>query len=134
MENMKHYVQLKDGVVYVHHQSPNSVDTSAEHIFDVDPSEESYLLKRYINGEFLEPQEIKWAVLDSDNDNTVIGIKTTNFSSEVEGPIITDANVKVLWKWDGSEFVAPTTAPVITPVVLENPGPGLPEVPEQITE
>ena len=110
---MKKYVQLKDNVVYAEHESPNPVDTSAENILEVEASEESYLLKRYVNGEFLQPQEIKWALLDEDNDNTVIGIKTTHFSSEAEGPIITDNNVKVLWKWNGSEFVSPESlAPV----------------------
>jgi hypothetical protein len=117
---MKKYVQLKDGVVYAQHESENPVDTSAEHIIEVEEGSESYLLKRYVNGEFLDPQKIKWAVLDSANDDTVISIESTNFSSEVDGPIITDENVKVLWKWNGTEFIAPVTvmSVEIAPVVV----------------
>jgi len=117
---MKKYVQLKDNVVYAEHESENPVDTSADHVIEVEEGSESYLLKRYVNGEFLDPQKIKWAVLDSANDNTVISVESTNFSSEVDGPIITDENVKVLWKWNGTEFIAPVTVmPVeIAPVVV----------------
>jgi hypothetical protein len=121
---MKKYVQLKDNVVYAEHESANPVDTSAENVIEVEHGSESYLLKRYVDGQFLEPQKIKWALLDSANDNTVISIQTTNFSSEVDGPIITDENVKVLWKWNGTEFIAPVTVtPVeIAPVVVLEPG------------
>jgi hypothetical protein len=121
---MKKYVQLKDGVVYAEHESENPVDTSAENIIEVEEGSESYLLKRYVDGQFLDPQKIKWAVLDSENDNTVVSIESTNFSSEVNGPIITNENVKVLWKWNGTEFIAPVTVtPVeIAPVVVLEPG------------
>jgi hypothetical protein len=124
---MKKYVQLKDGVVYAEHESDNPVDTSAENIIEVEEGSESYLLKRYVDGQFLDPQKIKWAVLDSANDNTVISIETTNFSSEVDGPIIDDENVKVLWKWNGTEFIPPVTVmPVeITPVVVLEQATGL---------
>jgi hypothetical protein len=119
---MKKYVQLKDNVVYAEHESPNPVDTSSDNVIEVDATEESYLLKRYVGGDFLAPQEIKWALLDSDNDNTVIAIKSNYFSSEVQGPVITDNNVKILWKWNGSEFVAPeivASVPVVTVEVQE---------------
>jgi hypothetical protein len=124
---MKKYIQLKDGVVYAEHESANPVDTSAENVIEVEQGSESYLLKRYVDGQFLDPQKIKWAVLDSANDDTVISIESTNFSSEVDGPIITDENVKVLWKWNGTEFIAPVTVmPVeIAPVVVLDQTAGL---------
>jgi hypothetical protein len=112
---MGKYVQLKDGVVFAEHESANPVDTSAAHVIEVEEGSESYLLKRYVDGQFLDPQKIKWAVLDSTNDNTVISIESTSFSSEVDGPVVTDENVKVLWKWNGTEFIAPVT---VTPVAV----------------
>jgi hypothetical protein len=124
---MKKYVQLKDNVVYAEHESPNPVDTSSDNVIEVDATEESYLLKRYVNGDFLAPQEIKWALLDSDNDNTVIAIKSNYFSSEVEGPVITDNNVKILWKWNGSEFVAPATVASVPVVTVPSPQPAVSE-------
>ena len=29
------------------------------------------------------------------------------FSSDVKGPIVTDSNVSILWKWNGTSFIAP---------------------------
>lgn len=114
MTTMKHFVQLKDNVVFAYHQSSTEIDVPGDNIIEVDENGESYLFKRYENGTFLDPQLIKWAILDENNDNTVIGFNSSYFSSDINGPIVTDKNVKVLWKWDGSNFVAPETKQIDT--------------------
>jgi hypothetical protein len=114
---MKHFVQLKDNVVFAYHSSSTEVDIPGDNIIEVSEEATAHLNKKYENGNFVDATLIKYAVLDASNDNTVTNIKETYFSSEVDGPVVTDSNVKILWKWNGSEFVAPTAiAPlVITP-------------------
>lgn len=105
---MKYFVHLKDDVVFAYHESSTEVDIPGDNIIEVNNNGESYLGKKYVNGQFVDAPEIKYAVLDSDNDNTVIGIEKTIYSSDVKGPVISDSNVKVLWKWNGSNFIAPS--------------------------
>jgi hypothetical protein len=105
---MKYFVHLKDDVAFAYHESSTEVDIPGDNIIEVDENVESYLSKKYVNGSFIEAPIIKYAILD--NSNTVISIEKTIFSSDAEGKhIITDPNVKVLWKWNGSEFVSPET-------------------------
>lgn len=120
---MRHFVQLKDDVVFAFHSSSTEVDIPGDNIIQVDESGENLLNKKYINGEFVDAPLIKYAILDENNDNTVVSIESTYFSSDVKGPVITDSNVKILWKWNGSEFVSSdvvsqaeiTVLPVVTP-------------------
>jgi hypothetical protein len=102
---MKYFVQLKDNVVFAYHESPNEIDTPGDNIIEVGSNGRSYLRKKYVNGEFIDAPVIKYAILDSNN--TVIDIKETIYSSEVTGQIIDNTEVKVLWTWDGNQFVSP---------------------------
>ncbi len=111
---MRYFVHVKDDVIYAWHESSSEVDIDGDNVHQVEFADDSILNKKYVNGSVLDAEKIKYAVLDADNDNTVIGIKETYFSSEVDGPIITDSSVKVLWKWNGSTFVAPN---VVAPAV-----------------
>jgi hypothetical protein len=112
---MKHFVQLKDGVVFAYHSSSTEVDIPGDNIIEVAEEGVAYLNKKHQDGNFIDAPVIKYAVLDASNDNTVIGIETTLFSSDVKGPVITNDEVKILWKFDGESFVGPTT---ISPVEI----------------
>lgn len=105
---MKHFVQLKDNVVFAFHSSSTEVDIPGDNIIEVESNGENYLNMKYENGSFIEAPLIKYAILDENNDNTVIGIESTRFSSDVKGTIINNNDVKVLWKWNGTEFVPPS--------------------------
>jgi hypothetical protein len=106
MENLKTFVHLKDDVVFAYHQSATEIDIPGDNIIQVEVEGESLLGKKYNNGNFINAPIIKYAIIDIDN-NTVIGINKTFFSSEVNGPIINNENVKVLWTWDGDNFNSP---------------------------
>lgn len=111
-EDMKYFVHLKDNVVFAWHESATEIDVEGDNIIQVPNNGEEYLKKKYVNGNFVDAEEIKYAILDENNDNTVISIEKTFFSSDVKGPIITDPSVKVLWKWNGSSFVEPVSATI----------------------
>lgn len=111
---MRYFVHVKDDVIYAWHESSNEVDIDGDNVHQVEFADDSTLNKKYENGTISNAEKIKYAVLDLENDNTVVGIKETYFSSEVEGPIITDPSVRVLWKWNGESFVSPNTvAPAV---------------------
>jgi hypothetical protein len=115
-DDMKHFVHLKDGVVFAHHQSPNEVDVEGDNIIEVDGNEEDYLLKKYENGQFSNAPLLRYAILDKKNNNTVIGIETTYFSSDVkDNVLITDPDVDILWTWNGTTFDQPNK---ITPLEI----------------
>ncbi len=115
---MKYFVQLKDDVVFAYHESSTEVDIPGDNIIEV-PSDGAQLLrKKYVNGEFIDAPVIKYAILDENNDNTVIGIEQTIFSSDVKGPVISNNDVKILWKWNGSEFVSPNTVTSLPTIVV----------------
>jgi hypothetical protein len=116
---MKNYVQLKDGIVFAAHQSQFDVDDSGPNVWLVEEDASDKLGKTYNtnNGTFSNATEIKYAVLDSNN--TVVQILSTVFSSEVDGPIITDDAVKVLSTWDGENFVPNANVAAASITVLE---------------
>jgi hypothetical protein len=122
---MKTYVQLKDDVVFVQHQTEGIMDTSSGNIIEVDPSLGSYMYKKVSGDSFVDADKIRYAIIDTGNNNTVIGIRETYFSSEVEGTIITNPDVSVLWTWDGSQFNAP---------VVEDPTPVVSVAPPEPTD
>jgi hypothetical protein len=115
---MRHYVQLKDGVVFAAHQSTSEVDDSGPNVWAVDEDGSDKVGKLYDNGNFSDAPVIKYATIDESNGNTVVGIHSTVFSSEVTGPVITDSAVKVLWTWNGTEFVPPN---IVEPVEIIMP-------------
>jgi hypothetical protein len=117
---MKYFVQLKDDIVFAYHQSSTEVDIPGDNIIEVQEEGYNYLKKKYVNGEFIDAPLIKYAVLDTFNDNTVISIESTIFASDVKGPVVNDDNVKVLWKWNGSEFVAPNTVASLPEITVGN--------------
>jgi hypothetical protein len=124
---MKNYVQLKDGIVFAAHQSQFDVDDSGPNVWLVEEDASDKLGKAYNtnNGTFSNAAEIKYAVLDSNN--TVVQILSTVFSSEVDGPIITDDAVKVLSTWDGENFVPNANVGAASITVTEaEPEPVLP--------
>jgi len=115
---MRYFVHLKDNIVFAYHQSETEVDIEGDNIVQVTNSGETYLGKKYENGNFIDAPVIKYAIIDSANDNIVVGIEETIYSSDIKGPIISDPSVKVLWKWNGSEFVAPNTPTQISTAVV----------------
>jgi hypothetical protein len=111
---MKHFVQLKDNVVFAYHSSSTEVDIPGDNIIEVESDGEKYLNKKYENGNFVDATMIKYATLE---DNTVVTINKTLFSSEVSGPIVDDT-VKIMATWDGTTFTNPSTVSSVehTPV------------------
>jgi hypothetical protein len=109
---MKNYVQLKDGIVFAAHQSQFDVDDSGPNVWLVEEDASDKLNKAYNTNTrtFSDAPLIKYALLDSNN--TVVRILSTVFSSEVNGPIITNDSVKVLSTWDGENFIPNETIPV----------------------
>jgi hypothetical protein len=103
---MKHFVQLKDDVVFAYHSSSTEVDIPGDNIIEVDENGEALLNKKYVNGSFVDAPVIKYANLDSNN--TVISMGETVFSSEVPSDAkIADDSVKILSVWNGSSFDTP---------------------------
>jgi hypothetical protein len=111
---MKHFVQLKDNVVFAYHSSSTEVDIPGDNIIEVESDGEQYLNKKYENGNFVDATIIKYATLE---DNTVVTINKTLFSSEVSGPIVDDT-VRIMATWDGTTFTNPGTVSSVeqTPV------------------
>ena len=111
---MKYFVQLKDDVVFAYHSSSTEVDIPGDNIIEVESDGEKHLNKKYENGNFVDAPLIKYAVLEN---NTVISINKTIFSSEVTGPIADDT-VKIMATWDGTTFTNPEVVvpPVNVPV------------------
>jgi hypothetical protein len=122
---MKTYVQLKDGVIMAQHQTQGEMDLSSENILEVDGSLGSYMYKKVSGDSFVDADKIRYAIIDTGNNNTVIGIRETYFSSEVQGTIITNPDVNILWTWDGSQFNAP---------VVEDPTPTVSVAPPEPTD
>lgn len=120
---MKHYVQLKDGVVFAVISSDKEIETS-DTVIEVLDNPESYLNKGYDGDTFIDPELFKYAILDG---NTVVEIKKTYFISDIEkdnGVLINNDSVKVLWEWNGKHGVEKEFTPPIEvhtmPVVVEN--------------
>jgi hypothetical protein len=111
---MKHFVQLKDDVVFAYHSSSTEVDIPGDNIIEVDENGEALLNKKYVNGSFVDAPVIKYAKLDSNN--TVIFMGETVFSSEVPSDAkLADDSVKILSVWNGTSFDTPgSVAPVAT--------------------
>lgn len=101
---MKYFVQLKDDVVFAYHSSSTEVDIPGDNIIEVESNGESYLNKKYENGNFVDAPIIKYAVLE---DNKVVQINNTFFASDATGPIIGNNDVKIMATWDGTEFHNP---------------------------
>ena len=109
---MKHFVQLKDDVVFAYHSSSTEVDIPGDNIMEVDQDGEALLNKKYVNGSFVDAPVIKYATLDSNN--TVVALNETVFSSDVPSSAkIADDSVKILSVWNGTSF---DTATVVAPV------------------
>ena len=118
---MKHYVQLKDGIVFATHSSPSNVDDSGPNVWEVETDATDKLGKLYSNGEFSDAPLIKYAIVDSNN--MVLFIKETKYSSEVTGPIITSDDVSVFWTWNGENFTSPLAVEPAQPAAEETPAP-----------
>ena len=119
---MKHYVQLKDGIVFAAHSSPNSVDDSGPNVWEVETDGSDKLGKLYDNGQFSDAPVIKYATVDSHG--TVLFTNETVYSSQVTGPIITSNDVAVFWTWDGTSFINPLAVePEENPAPEESPQP-----------
>jgi hypothetical protein len=129
---MKHFVQLKDDVVFAFHSSSTEVDIPGDSVIQVEEDGEKYINKKYVDGSFVDAPLIKYAVLDENNDNTIISIDSTRFLSNVKGPVINNNDVKVLWKWNGVDFIAPAVVGPAEVTVLpieaeEDPFSSIPE-------
>jgi hypothetical protein len=138
---MKNYVHLKDGVVFAHHKTENFVDGSSDNVIEVDGELDFYLNKKYENGQFVDSDIIRYAILDKKNNNTVISIEKTYFLSDAgENPIINNPDVELLWTWDGVKFNPPVKisavqeiiAPPLQPI-LSDPLPPIHQIQETTT-
>lgn len=127
---MKHYVQLKDGVVFAYVETANEIPTS-DSIIEVESEGSLFLNKSYVDGIFLDPEKIKYAIVDTADNNVVVNIKETYFVSELQadGGVYLDpqSGVKVGWFWNGergseSNFLNPLefAESIQQPVVVEN--------------
>ena len=100
---MRNFVQLKDGIGFAYHQSEG--ETDGIEVFD---DHVNYLNKRYANGEWVEAEAIKYAIVNEAGN--IIEMCTTYFPSVVgTNPIVT-SDVQPSSKWDGSNWVNPTPA------------------------
>ena len=125
---MKHYVHLKDGVVWAHHKSEGEIESS-DTIIEVEGDEETYINKKYENGQFVDAPFIKYAILDKNN--IVINIEKTYFLSDVkDNIIINDPDVEVMWKWNGTSFVSPNNAKEAEIIIIDNPTKEIPPIVE----
>ena len=118
---MKHYIQLKDGVVFAAHSSLSNVDDSGPNVWEVEADGGDKLGKLYNDGQFSDAPVIKYATVDSNG--TVLFINETVYSSQVTGPIITSNDVAVFWTWDGTSFTNPWAVEPETPAAEETPAP-----------
>jgi len=51
---MKHFVQLKDEVVFAFHSSSTEVDIPGDNIIQVESDGEKYINQKYVNGSFVD--------------------------------------------------------------------------------
>jgi hypothetical protein len=102
---MKSYAQLKEGIVFSVHTSPDDVDDSGPDVWLIQTEDaESVLGKKYEDGLYVDAPKIKYATIDSEK---VVAINETVYSSEVNGPIITSDEIDIFWTFDGTNFHAP---------------------------
>jgi hypothetical protein len=130
---MKHYVQLKDGVVFAHIDTPNEIPTS-DTIIEVDENGEPLLNHIPNDGNFQEAEKIKYVIVDPADNNVVINVKQTYFSSEMEKDngiyVPIESNITTGWFWNGlhgtdKKFTAPENMGIENsqPIVVEqSPG------------
>jgi len=120
---MRNYAQLKEGIVFSVHTSPNDVDDSGPDVWFVETEDvQSLLGKKYENGSYVDAPKIRYATIDSEK---VVAINETVYSSEVDGPIITSDDVDIFWTFDGTNFHAPAVIP--DPVILSYEEQDIPE-------
>lgn len=101
---MYNYIQLKDGIAFSYLNTPSEIEKS-DNIIEVDANSDHFIGMKYDNGSFIKAPIIKYAILEN---NVVIAIKTTIFSSDIkDNKIITNDDVQALWIWDGSQFIPP---------------------------
>ena len=110
---MKTYLYIKDNVVFAYNESQNEI--VGENIVEVQDSGAIYLDKRYINGEFLDKQEINYITIDTNN--IAFSKNKTLFSSDLlEGKdiVVEDIDsIKIGMTWDGDKFnVTPSSVSV----------------------
>ena len=127
---MRHYVQLKDGVVVAHIETANEIPTS-DTIIEVDENGESFLTKEHKDGNFVDAEKLRYAIVDTADNNVVLEIKETYFSSEMDkdnGKYV-DPSIKVTtgWFWNGEEgsassFLSPEQFSIENqqPIIVEN--------------
>lgn len=112
---MKYFIQLKDDIAFNFHSSSTEVDIPGDNIIEVAEDGEKHLGKKYENETFVDAPLIKYAILE---DNVVVSINKTIYSSEVSGPIVDDT-VKILATWDGTSFTNPGVVPVATNTTVD---------------
>ena len=117
---MKNFVHIKDNVVFAYNES--LTDIVGENVVEVSETGSSYLNKRYIDGDFLDPQIINYVTIDSNS--IAVSKDKTYFSSDIiEGKDIVVNNldsVDIGMVWDGTEFKpAPSTVPVANQEVID---------------
>jgi hypothetical protein len=101
---MRNFLHIKDNVVFAYNES--LVEITGENVVEVDSDPSSYLGKRYVNGQFLDSENINYISIDSNS--IAVAKNTTLFSSDiVEGKdIVVESldSVDIGMTWDGQNF------------------------------
>ena len=108
---MKNFVHIKDNVVFAYNES--LTDIVGENVIEVSGDPSSYLNKRYVNGDFLNPELINYITIDSNS--IAVSKDKTYFSSDIiEGKDIVVDNVdsvNIGMKWNGTSFEVVSNQP-----------------------
>jgi hypothetical protein len=117
---MKRFVHIKDNVVFAYGESMTGI--IAENVIEVTEDPSSYLNKRYVDGNFLDPQVINYITIDSNS--VAVSKDKTYFSSDItEGKdIIVDSleAIDIGMVWDGTDFnPAPSLIPAANQDIID---------------
>jgi hypothetical protein len=104
---MRTFIQLKDGIGWASVNTTGEVEGSIE---VESGTGDFYIKKKYENGLWNDADLIKYAEINEDGE--IIEIKRTYYSSEVNGPILTE-DTKTTSKWIDGAWVLPQ--PVVEP-------------------
>lgn len=104
---MKTFIQLKDGIGWASVNTAGEIQDAIEIEFG---TENLYLKKKYENGVWSDPPLIKWAEVNESG--VIIEMKSTYFTSEITGPIMTlDTTAESKWI-DGAWINSKVTPPI----------------------
>jgi hypothetical protein len=98
---MRTFVQLKDGIGWASVNTTGEIEGAIEVEYGTG---DFYIKKKYEDGVWSEADIIKFAEINEDG--SIVEIRRTYFSSEVNGPIMTP-EIKNTYKWIDNSWVNP---------------------------